>query len=68
MEGQIISFDFTSGIENKDEQYLLHCLKMTPKERFIKGIELSEWAMNLCKNIDQELAKRSINSYILKCT
>ena len=65
MEEYIISFDFTSGVENKDEQYLLDCLKMTPKERFVKGIELSEWSMKLCKNIDEALAKRHVNAYTL---
>jgi hypothetical protein len=66
MENPNNPFDFNSSIENKDERYLLSCLKMSSKERFLKGIELSEWSIKLCRNIDEELAKRSTNSYPLK--
>ncbi len=66
MKKQSHSFDFNYNFENKDEQYLSDCLSMSPEERFLRGIELSEWSIKLCKNIKEKLDKRSIKIYTLK--
>ena len=50
----------------QDLEYLIECHSMTPKERFLKGIELSEWSMLINKNHKAELKNRLKNTFVLK--
>ena len=53
--------------ENTNEiDYLIYCDSMTPEERFLKGIELSEWNSIINKFFDQEFQKLLENVYVLR--
>lgn len=45
--------------------YLIFCNSLSPEERFLLGIQLSEWAILLNKHIDKEIKERLSKCYCL---
>ena len=52
--------------DNSQEiEYLIYCDSMSPEERFLKGIELSQWSSMINKYFEEEFKKRLENVYVL---
>jgi len=49
-----------------DIDYIRWCLSFTPAERFLMGIELSEWAMKTNKYTDKLIEKMLEGQYCLR--
>ena len=52
--------------ENFDIDYLITCAKMTPKERLLKGFELSAWAKKLNKSYLKQFENDLKTGYVLR--